>query len=111
MLEELEKLKHDFDSIERPDLTVDVGTPSEASWMIETPTMMSWRLISRKLAFGETPTKFEPIPEKECTDSPGMMINGQKFLDSDEELDTLESEYAHIIKHHSGGAELDDWVV
>ncbi|GAB2263999.1 hypothetical protein Droror1_Dr00026133 [Drosera rotundifolia] len=91
-LDSLQEIKDEFDSMDRPTLRV------------ETPTKAVWGGAFLKSPKG-TPTKFKPSKEEY---SPVPVVDGQEFLDSDEELAALESEYVKIIQDHAA-QEINDW--
>ncbi|KAL9258881.1 hypothetical protein AKJ16_DCAP00657 [Drosera capensis] len=92
LLDSLQEIKDEFDSMDRPTLRV------------ETPTKAAWGGAFLKSPKG-TPTKFKPSKE---VYSPVPVVDGQEFLDSDEELAALESEYVKIIRDHAA-QEINDW--
>ncbi|GMH10119.1 hypothetical protein Nepgr_011960 [Nepenthes gracilis] len=93
LLDALREIKDEFDSIKRPNLQV------------ETPTMAT-RRAAPNTSSKETPTKLKK-PSKEKY-SKVQVVNGQDFLDSDEELATLESEFMKIIRGHAA-EEINSW--
>ncbi|KAL8154282.1 hypothetical protein V2J09_012042 [Rumex salicifolius] len=90
LLDELQKMKDEFDSIERPNL------------QSETPNSARWRSIM-KFGFKETPTKLEPIQEEPDLSrlNDGNNKLGTFFSPEEEELAKLEAEYVKIIKDNT----------
>ncbi|GAB4833691.1 hypothetical protein Ancab_031938 [Ancistrocladus abbreviatus] len=92
LLNVLREIKDEFDSIERPNLRV------------ETPTKTAWRRMGGK-SLKENPSRLKPTKEEHPH---VQVVDGQDFLDSDEELATLESEFVKIIRDHAA-EEINDW--
>lgn len=111
LIDDLRKVKDEFESIERPDLTV------------ATPTTTRWKKLTRKLASKETRERLDllelkqpPKQQREKADDQNKeselapVIDGQELLDSDDELISFESAFVTVIKSHTA-QELNDWEV
>ncbi|GAB2272440.1 hypothetical protein Dimus_007266 [Dionaea muscipula] len=89
LLDSVQEIKDQFDSIDRPTLKVAWGGGG---------------------AFHKSPkgTRVKLKPKKEESSYKGQVVDCQYFLDSDEELETLESEYVKIFRDHAA-QEINDW--
>ncbi|GAB2300528.1 hypothetical protein Dimus_034568 [Dionaea muscipula] len=90
LLDSLQEIKDEFDFIDRPNLRV------------ETPTKAAWGgAFNRSFKGTAAATKFKPTKEEY---SQVQVVDGQDFLDSDEELEIMESEYMKIILDNAAAA-------
>ncbi|KAL8152656.1 hypothetical protein V2J09_010416 [Rumex salicifolius] len=111
LIEDLQKVKDEFEYIERPHLGA------------ETPTTTRWRKLTRKLASKETRERldllefYQPLKQQEELDNQknnyyeqAPVIDGQDLLDSDDELTAFESDFVTVIRDHTI-QNLNDWEV
>lgn len=106
LLDEVEKLRAEFESIERPNLEMETPSPrgETSSPKAETPRGVHPKAPFQSLAVGSSETPKAGAGKH--PDSPSVKVD--KALDPEAELATLESEFGKVGQNYSG-EEIDDW--